>query len=44
MTRGQFIFVCSIGALALVAYLQSYRTAAALVLLPGMPKPGSWTA
>lgn len=33
MTRGQYIAMCAIGALALVAYLQAVRTGQALAAL-----------
>ena len=39
MTRGQCLAMCLIGGVAIVAYLQSYRTAAALAGVRGYRKP-----
>lgn len=44
MTRGQYLAMCLIGAVAVVAYLQSYRLAAALTGAGVIRKPQSWTA
>ena len=44
MTRGQYLAMCLIGAVAVVAYLQSLRVAAALSGAGVVIKPPSWTA
>lgn len=42
MTRGQYIVMCIIGAVALVAYLESQRVGRVLVaMLAGGNRPGS---
>ena len=40
MTRAQYIAMCLIGGLALVAYLQSYQIARALKISGIMPRGG----
>jgi len=46
MTRGQYIAMCLIGAVAVIAYLQSYRAGIALQKITGTAsilKPGTVT-
>jgi hypothetical protein len=44
MTRGQYIALCIIGGVAVVAYLQSYQIAQALKRSGIMPQSPSLTA
>lgn len=39
MTRGQYIAMCMIGAVAIIAYLQSYQVARAMRLTPAGKQP-----